>query len=56
MLDAEWIRQRRTELQRDMQAALRQVEQLRGALAMLDEVEGACIVAAEGNGADPTPS
>jgi len=53
MLDAEWIQQRRSELQRDLRDTMARVEQLRGALAMLDEVDAACVVAAEGNGAAP---
>jgi len=53
MIDPKWIQQRRSELQRNMHAALAHVEQLRGALAMLEEVDAACVVAAEGNGAAP---
>jgi len=55
MMDEQWIQQRRTELQRDLHAALVQTEQLKGALQMLQEIESAMVVAAEGNGADATP-
>jgi len=54
MMDREWIEQRRSELQRELHAALVGAEQLKGALQMLQEIESALIVAAEGNGAAPT--
>jgi len=56
MIDQEWLQQRRRELQRDLHAALVRAEQLKGALAMLDEIDAATVVAAEGNGADATPA
>jgi len=55
MIDQEWMQQRRSALQRDLHATMIRAEQLKGALAMLDEIDAAMVVAAEGNGADPTP-
>lgn len=59
MIDAAWIAERRTQLQRDLRTACAQVDQLRGALALLEEVDVACTMAAvvpDGNGDDPTAS
>jgi len=61
MIDQEWLQQRRSEVQRDLHATMIRAEQLKGALAMLEEIDAATVVAAEGtvvaaegNGADPT--
>jgi hypothetical protein len=56
MIDPAWIAERRTQLQRDLRAACAQVDQLRGALALLEEVDVLLTMTAlDANGADPTP-
>jgi hypothetical protein len=57
MIDAAWITERRMQLQRDLRAACAQVDQLRGALALLEEVDVAFTkspLAPDANGDDPT--
>jgi len=55
MITQAWIDQRRAALQHQLREAMIQVEQLRGALALLDEVATASVVTAEeGDGVDPT--
>jgi hypothetical protein len=51
MIDQAWVEERRRSLEGELRAALVHAEQLRGALAMLQEVE--TFVATDGNGADP---
>jgi hypothetical protein len=55
MIDAAWIAERRTQLQRELRAACAQVDQLRGALTLLEEVDVALTTAAlDPNGDDST--
>jgi len=53
MIDQMWVQDRREKLETELRAALIHAEQLRGALAMLQEVDAVLVVATEGNGADP---